>query len=69
MNERDFCYWLKGYLELTYERQLTLEQLSVIKEHLDLVFNKKTTLMITPDGYRVVPTNHVEEGAIPHLTC
>jgi len=69
MNERDFCYWLKGYLELTYDSHLTKEQLSVIKEHLDLVFDKKTTIAITPNEYRTVPANHLEKGSIPCLTC
>jgi len=46
MNERDFCYWLKGYFELTYENQLTADQIEIIREHLDLVFDKKTELVL-----------------------
>jgi hypothetical protein len=69
MNERDFCYWLKGYLELTYQQHLTSEQVSVIKEHLDLVFDKKTKLSVNQNEFRIVPADHLEEKSIPHLTC
>ena len=44
MNEREFCYWLQGYFELTRTKTLTLAQIQIIKDHLNLVFNK-----ITPD--------------------
>lgn len=40
MNERDFCYWLQGFFELTVPTSLTEWQVKAIKEHLDRVFNK-----------------------------
>ena len=49
MNERDFVYWLQGFLELNEEsdktESLTLDakQVSCIKEHLNLVMTKVTT--------------------------
>lgn len=49
MNERDFCYWLKGFFELSGETDITEEQAAVIKEHLDLVFDKVTTKEVTPN--------------------
>lgn len=49
MNERDFVYWLQGFLELNDEsdktESLTLDakQVSCIKEHLNLVMTKVTS--------------------------
>ena len=51
MNERDFCYWLKGYFELTYDNQLTADQIEIIREHLNLVFDKETELVLSHDKY------------------
>lgn len=44
MSPNEFCYWLKGYFEITYISDLNRDQVQVIKDHLDLVFNK-----VTPD--------------------
>ena len=45
MNERDFVYWLQGFLELREDKSgLTTRQVSVIQDHISLVFKK-----ITPD--------------------
>ena len=44
MTPQDFCYWLKGYVELAETTSLTDNQVLVIKDHLDLVFKK-----VTPD--------------------
>lgn len=41
MNPEQFCYWLKGYCELTQDNP-TPEQWKSIKEHLNLVFAKVT---------------------------
>lgn len=42
MNERDFCYWLNGFVELTQGQTPNPAQWKSIKEHLDLVFKKVT---------------------------
>jgi hypothetical protein len=39
MTEREFCFWLNGYFELSRNRRLTKKQVEIIKEHLFLVFN------------------------------
>lgn len=44
MNTQDFCYWLQGFFELTGEDKLSEQQVKMIKEHLQLVFNKQTTI-------------------------
>lgn len=37
MTPENFCYWLRGYIELTGNAELSKEQVQVINEHLDLV--------------------------------
>jgi hypothetical protein len=48
MNTEQFAYWLQGFVEL-HGQQPTQEQWSAIKDHLKLVFEKKTP------GYEPVP--------------
>jgi hypothetical protein len=43
MTSRDFCYWLQGFFELSFEELgetggLTEGQVSIIKNHLNMVF-------------------------------
>ena len=42
MTERDFCFWLQGFLELTPGLSPSIEQTQAIREHLALVFQKVT---------------------------
>jgi hypothetical protein len=42
MTPQNFCYWLQGYFELTNGSNLSEEQVNLIKEHLQLTFNKVT---------------------------
>jgi len=42
MQERDFIYWLQGFLELSGATTLNEEQVKVIKEHIALVMTKVT---------------------------
>ena len=45
MNSQEFCYWLRGYFEVTGDNvnvALTEEQVKIIKDHLSLVFKKVT---------------------------
>jgi len=41
MTHTEFCYWLQGHFELNGEI-LSPEQVRVVREHLDLTFNKVT---------------------------
>jgi len=41
MTPEQFCYWLNGHFDLSDTNTLSEEQVKVIKEHLELVFNKK----------------------------
>lgn len=43
MTGQEFCYWLQGYFEVSGpDAVLTKEQVSVVKDHLQLVFKKET---------------------------
>lgn len=44
MTPENFVYWLQGVFELTTTKQLSETQTQIIKDHLQLVFNK-----VTPD--------------------
>lgn len=53
MDSLHFAYWLKGFTEITNGAQPDALQWAIIKDHLELVFNK-----VTPDrfGPRPEPT-------------
>ena len=42
MNERDFVYWLQGFLEVSGTSHISTSQLQIIKDHLALVLKKVT---------------------------
>lgn len=44
MKPESFIYWLHGYFEISESNTLSEKQVQVIKDHLDLCFNK-----VTPD--------------------
>lgn len=55
MTPRDFCYWLRGFIELngtpTDWQELDCKQWKMIREHLDMVFNQSVS---DEDGYKKV---------------
>ena len=60
MTERDFCYWLQGFIELNGIEALSKEQVKIIQEHLQLVLDKVTFTTLDVKTVLDVPT---------HLTC
>lgn len=41
MDSLNFTYWLQGFFEINNKNEgLTAEQVQIIKDHIDLVFNK-----------------------------
>lgn len=42
MTPENFAYWLKGFIEISETSTLNEKQTQIIKDHLDLVFNKVT---------------------------
>ena len=62
MSFENFAYWLQGYFELTYTAGLTNDQVSIIKEHLNLCFNK-----VTPSALGTYCDKHVSEEDFHNL--
>lgn len=56
MNSESFTYWLQGFVELSDTDTISEKQWLVIKDHLKLVFDKKT-----PDRNDYVPSRSVED--------
>lgn len=48
MNELQFAYWLKGFVEMNPEAMITHTQWLILKDHLNLVFKKETPSRETP---------------------
>lgn len=42
MTPENFCYWLQGFVETVNPTSIDEQQTKVIKDHLQLVFNKVT---------------------------
>ena len=42
MTPEQFTYWLQGFLELQNPETLDTRQIQILKDHLQLVFNKQT---------------------------
>lgn len=51
MNEFQYCYWLMGVFELGQPQTLSTKQVYLIKEHLDLVTERKYTFCNWLDGF------------------
>lgn len=48
MNEQTFCFWLQGFVELQDSDTISEKQWLMIKDHLKLVFDKKTPDRFVP---------------------
>lgn len=44
MEFRDFAYWLQGYAEIAFNSCPSEDEWEIIKDHLNLCFNKVTPL-------------------------
>lgn len=42
MNAQEFAFWLQGYLEISGAKNLNEKELKIVRDHLALVFEKKT---------------------------
>lgn len=42
MTPENFTYWLQGFFEISDAKELDETQVQIIKDHLNLVFNKVT---------------------------
>lgn len=59
MTERDFIYWLNGFLELSGATELDEKQVKCIKDHLKLVMKKET-----PEMKMTINPNQTRPGLI-----
>jgi hypothetical protein len=50
MTSEQFSYWLQGYFEVGQPKTLDEQQVQIIKDHLDLVFNKVTPTYKKPSN-------------------
>ena len=51
MNEREFCYWLQGFFEISDSvGYINPTQTKIIQDHLNLEFNKVTPTKSTSTG-------------------
>lgn len=55
MTPENFAFWLKGYLEISDAKTLNEKQTQIIKDHLNLVFNK-----VTPTYNTVIEENNTQ---------
>jgi len=42
MTPEQFTYWLKGFIEIENPKELDENKTQILKDHIDLVFNKLT---------------------------
>lgn len=42
MTAEQFTYWLQGFLEINDPERISKQETQIIKDHLQLVFNKQT---------------------------
>lgn len=50
MNERDFIYWLQGFLEVSKAITLDEKQVQIIKDHI-----KQVVIKVTPSYSQAIP--------------
>ena len=60
MTPENFCYWLQGFIEMSGLHidcpiSITPRQVEIIKDHLKLVFEKKTPDIIAPNNIQQNP--------------
>ena len=67
MTSRDFCYWLKGFLEISEDHSVSAKQLEMIEKHLDMVFLHEIDPSHGPPKHQEELSN-VHTGAIK-LRC
>ena len=71
MTTEQFAYWLQGFAELNAD-QPSAEQWQSIRDHLNLVFEKKTPVRHEGPNFAypaLGPINHHFPGLVPAITC
>lgn len=75
MTSQDFAFWLHGFFEISDSNSLTEKQVQIIKDHLNLVFNKVTPdyskedfIKNTPKSDEWVPWKDYKDNPVIPLT-
>ena len=63
MTPENFCYWLQGFIETSNPKSIDDIQTKIIKDHLQLVFNKTTPKYYTDDKWKaqIVNMQHLND--------
>lgn len=72
MNPLNFCYWLRGVLEVCKPNGLTKEQLEIISKHLDLVLTPVLhiqTMPYTPPPTMPLTYPGIIDWTLPQTIC
>lgn len=79
MTPENFCYWLQGCLELNPGQPMSAQQVEMIAQHLNLVFEKKTGNLLDELNKRInvpyenpfEPVRYLTPGSIRdyRVTC
>jgi len=64
MTAERFTYWLKGFFELSDAKTLDEKQVKIVKDHLDLVYNK-----VTPDRSQEIQNINEVPPTFFHPQC
>lgn len=75
MSPENFVYWLQGFIELNNPVSINEEQTQQIKDHLKLVFDKKTPISKIDASFDFLPTDGILPGIVvncrdfPQISC
>lgn len=71
MTSNDFCNWLRGYLELTEQKEITAKQVECIQKHLSMVFKYEIDPSYGDEDMQNAlndihnPHSHIDPGSDP----
>lgn len=70
MTTENFIYWLKGFFEVSDSKILDQKQVQIIKDNLNLVYNKVTSNIEIQNINEVPPTFfNLQKSNNVHLPC
>lgn len=70
MTPEQFTYWLKGFFEISEVDTLSAKQVTIIDDHLQLVFDKQTpNRRVTTDDLPEILANQFTCTDKPDLIC
>lgn len=67
MTPENFCYWLQGFIEIEKPVKLEESQLQEIRNHLNLVFNKLTPIVVDSSKFPYRFNEQTDSGNINYI--